>query len=381
MGADFYSSELYWNNLKPLDFEKGRQTAESIDDIEEKEKIIALIEKFEGYDLEGNFYHREGSITEVGSISILIAAYQGHGDPSECNSLMADIDRLLEQYKVMQAIGFTHNPKLLFNQIKETEYLRGIMDASKNELDIELYSTSEIADSELEKLVTFRGGLGIGLANLTDRAAEILSKYQGDLYLWELVEISDYAAEQISNIKGDVLAIGINTITDSVADRLSKYNGNLYFDDLDSISDTALEILASHKGTLGLDGLSDLSPNSADILSRHKAGLSLNGLTSLSADVAVLLANHRTDMDSVSLYLNGLTELSDEIATELAKHVGYLSLDGISSMSVSVAEILSSHEGRIDLGGLVEADQETWDILRNSPQMHLPDSETEEDDE
>jgi hypothetical protein len=220
MGAEFYSSELYWNNLKPLDFDKGRILAESIEESEEKEKILSLIDTFQGFDLGGNFYHRGGSVKEIGPISMLIAAYQGYGDPAESNSLMAEIDEIAEHSAIMTGIGFTQNPKELYSKIVEKRV---------EPLTRAISKLTSIPDNVIEILSGYEGDLDLsGLKKLSDAAAESLSKHQGNLYLGGLTQLSDPAAESLSKHQGYIALDGIRELS-AKAKKILSANPDIQF--------------------------------------------------------------------------------------------------------------------------------------------------------
>ena len=64
---------------------------------------------------------------------------------------------------------------------------------------------------------------------ITDEAAEILSKHQGALYLQSLTKISNAAAESLSKHQGDLRFQRLTELSDAAAKALSKsQKGNLF---------------------------------------------------------------------------------------------------------------------------------------------------------
>jgi formylglycine-generating enzyme required for sulfatase activity/predicted DNA-binding WGR domain protein len=159
-----------------------------------------------------------------------------------------------------------------------------------------------------------------GLTNLSDAAAESLSKHKRyELSLRGLTSLSDCAAAHLAKHKGDALLLdGLKSLSDAAAESLSKYKGyRLSLNGLTSLSDAAAH-LAKYKGDeLLLDGLKSLSDAAAESLGKRNGWLSLNGLTSLSNAAAESLGKHKG-----YLYLEGLTRLSDTAVESLAKHEG-----------------------------------------------------------
>jgi len=155
---------------------------------------------------------------------------------------------------------------------------------------------------------------------ITDEAAGILSKYPGDLELDGLTELSDAAAESLSKHKGGDLYInGVGKLSDAAAKSLSKYQGridgitllmdhdlanrfiddpeNVFLSEVRAITDEAAGILSKYPGDLELDGLTELSDAAAESLSKHKGG---------------------------DLYIDGVEKLSDAAAKSLSKYQGQI---------------------------------------------------------
>ncbi len=80
--------------------------------------------------------------------------------------------------------------------------------------------------------------------SITEEAAEILSSYEGTLYLTGLTELSESAAKSLSRHKGPEIElgdasdeIGLPTITDGVSEALAQYEGRLHLGGLKEMSD------------------------------------------------------------------------------------------------------------------------------------------------
>ena len=74
----------------------------------------------------------------------------------------------------------------------------------------------------------------MSLTQLSDAAAESLSKHQGYLNLSSLTELSDAAAESLSKHQEENLSLdGLAELSDAVAEPLSKYQGQI--NDMDRV--------------------------------------------------------------------------------------------------------------------------------------------------
>tara|TARA_Y100001933_G_C18898571_1_gene521492 strand:- start:132 stop:1058 length:927 start_codon:yes stop_codon:yes gene_type:complete len=167
-------------------------------------------------------------------------------------------------------------------------------------------------------------GLMMDLTELSDAAAEILSKH----------------ADAKFNNQKDRVSYGCD------------------FRNLASLSDKAASFFSKCEGYFNLDGLSDLSHSAAESLSQTPGSLNLNGLTELSDAAAKSLSRHEGVLN-----LNGLTELSDAAAESFSKHKGELSFAGLTSLSDAAAESLSRHTGYLSLRGLTELSQVSVESL------------------
>ena len=119
-------------------------------------------------------------------------------------------------------------------------------------------------------------------------AAGSLSDFRRNDYLElnGLKELSDSAAEILSKHKGDLYLNGLEELSDDVAATLSSHNNELRLSGITELSDTAAKNISKHVGALRLNGLKELSDNAAESLSMKEGRLSLLGITQLS-DIAL----------------------------------------------------------------------------------------------
>ena len=82
------------------------------------------------------------------------------------------------------------------------------------------------------------------LTSLSNAAAEILGKHEGDLYLGDLTSLSDAAAASLAKHEGDLDLNGLTSLSDAAAESLAKHEGHLDLRGLTSLSDAAAESLA-----------------------------------------------------------------------------------------------------------------------------------------
>jgi hypothetical protein len=383
MGADFFYKCLCWQKDKPLDFEAGRRRAEQIEDLEEQEKILGIITSLEELGLNTDqFYHREGAIISLGPVQMLLAAYQGHGDPDECNSLYRDLSAISDWEIILFLIGFDRVPVEMINQvcnrINDENYLRGLRDAQIGErFDISLDNLTKLSVEDAQVLGRCARNLSLlNLGELDYDIASELANCTGELALEGILKLSPSVAEGLVKHKGTLVLDGLSGLDESVAAILARHCGMLLLRDLEEVDDQVISLLSKHDGELCIQ-IHELNEKAARHLSKIKSPLYIEGLKQISVDVANALALHHGGM----LALNSIEEISIEVADALLKHKGHLSLSGITSLSPQVAEYLGSHNGKIDLDGLVELDHETRRILLRNPNILLPDDEGEVSDE
>lgn len=103
---------------------------------------------------------------------------------------------------------------------------------------------------------------------MEDEAAEIISKFEGDLSLDALNELSDAAAESLSKHKGDLYLYGLKDLSDAAAESLSKHEGELSLHGLTELSDAAAKSLVKKQPKFGRwkINLDNLPASAAQIL-------------------------------------------------------------------------------------------------------------------
>lgn len=228
---------------------------------------------------------------------------------------------------------------------------------NKGESDrlINLSNFNDISDKAALLLSKFDGALPLGgVTELSDVAAEALSKYEGtDLKLWGLTSLTDAAAESLSKCKGKWLFLsGITTLSDAAANSLSNYEGGaLKLQGLTELSDVAAESLSKFEGALDCCGLTSLRCKhlSDKLIGNSGRNDEFSKLIEISDAVAESLAG-----DVGYLNLSDLALLSDAAAESFSKCEGYLKLDGLVSLSDTAAKFLSKNKGRLYLNGLTE---------------------------
>ncbi len=115
---------------------------------------------------------------------------------------------------------------------------------------------------------------------LSDKALELLSGYEGELDLSGLTKLSDAAAEALAKHEGEglhgILYLAPNELSDNAAEALAKHKGSISID-VEMISDAAAESISKHQGELlFLDSLTELSDASAKSLSKYNG--EINGM-------------------------------------------------------------------------------------------------------
>lgn len=129
----------------------------------------------------------------------------------------------------------------------------------------------------------------------------------------------------------------LEELTDGAAEVLSKYKGSLYFPSLTYLSEKAAEYFGNHEGVLMLDGLTTISDKKAESLSRHKGGVSFDMLFDLSGGAA----EHLSKLTNF-LSLENLRLISDEAAEHLGNFQGiYIKMTSLFSFSEAAAKSLS----------------------------------------
>jgi uncharacterized protein YxjI len=233
---------------------------------------------------------------------------------------------------------------------------------SKHEGALSLDGLTELSDVTAERLSKIKGDrLSLnGLTELSDAAAESLSKFKGeDLMLDSLTKLSDTSghvalAEKLSKIKGDINFNDLTELSDTAAESLSRYEGDfLWLDGLTELSDAAAESLSKIKGELSLDGLIRLSDTAGHIALAEKLSktygpeLNLNGLTELSDPAAKYLSQIQS---GIWISFEGLTKISDEAAKSLAA----IDSDKIT-LPAEIEQIVEGYRGD------EQSDHDDWD--------------------
>jgi hypothetical protein len=212
------------------------------------------------------------------------------------------------------------------DRLEDVEAMRGLFGESVGNTELfeeagdGLWEEDEdgIIDEELAKaFIEDPDNVDLSGTEITDEAAEALSKSEGCLKLNGLTELSDAAAESLSKYKGELGLSGLTELSDAAAESLSKCKGDLHLNGLSELINEAAEFFADHKGCLELSGLTKLSDAMAESFSKHQGDLLSLGLTELSDAAAESLSKHKG-----VLFLDGLTELSDAAAAALAQKPG-----------------------------------------------------------
>jgi hypothetical protein len=153
---------------------------------------------------------------------------------------------------------------------------------SKCEWDLFLGGLTAFSDAAAESFSKHKGGVLYldGLTALSDAAAESLCKHEGEVRLSERLA-KEFLTKEVAEkfIKGELVhpesgclipdLSGFTKITDDAAEILSKFEGDLFLRGLTSLSDAAAESLSKHKGGLTLNGLTALSNAAAESLAKH----------------------------------------------------------------------------------------------------------------
>ena len=177
---------------------------------------------------------------------------------------------------------------------------------------------------------------------------------------------------------------GCTAIETAAAEILSKYRGDLDLDldGLTSLSDAAAKSFREYNSGLSLNGLTELSCAAAQSLSRSER-LYLDGLKELPVELARALvdADNVEVMRNVNpsftnpprvLSLNGLKLLSDSSARELAALVGDLLLNGLIGLTTEAAyHFANRHTGRLELGSVIHISDEGYRVLCGFPECEF----------
>jgi hypothetical protein len=362
MGAEFYYQCLGWEKDKPLNFDAGRKIVRELEDSDEAEDILRIIASLEEMLDADYFYHREGAVISLGGVNMLIAAYQGHGDPEECNSLFSDISKISELNDVLYAIGLGSPDEKLaglwFNR-RDMRYLEALRDAhQEGRFDIAL----EVEELSLEDAVF----LGYRAENLTltnlqkiDSAiAKEIAKCSASLDVKGYSDLSEDAAISLLEHSGDLDFILPCKISEKISESIATHKGELsicqeqnYYDSKTILNEELAAVLSKNQGSLFIWGVTELNADAAKQLSTIKGSLGIYDITEISADVAHELSKHKGEENNNSLSLDSISLLSDEAAGELAKHKGDISFRALKNISDGAAKFLASHSGDLRISG------------------------------
>ena len=129
------------------------------------------------------------------------------------------------------------------------------------------------SDDTINLLNETRPYLQLNTENLSDRAADRLTRYSNKVVLRYLRELTDTPshvalAKKLADQR-DVEFYSLNSLSDAAAESLSQHKGDLDLSSLNSLSDAAAKSFSGHVGTLRL-GTESLSDAAAESLSQHK---------------------------------------------------------------------------------------------------------------
>ena len=112
----------------------------------------------------------------------------------------------------------------------------------------------------------------MAVTSLSTNAGVSLGESEGDLRFHHLTELTDGAAEGLSR-HGDTLSMySLETISDEVAVALGSHQGGfLSLGGLNELSDAAAEGLIKYEGMLSVGSLDDIPESAATILRQHKS--------------------------------------------------------------------------------------------------------------
>jgi len=169
----------------------------------------------------------------------------------------------------------------------------------------------DLTPTVAESIRNFPGSLSIDDVNQlpTEFVAALLDGYSGPrLRISGYQFLTPEAAEVLSKFHGELGLGGDFDLTPEVAESLSKVRGNLYISDAEKLSAAAAAHLANHRGgSLGLNGVATLSDEAAAALSKHQGNLELNSLCEISEEGCLELAKHRECVELDSLDPETLT--------------------------------------------------------------------------
>ena len=230
---------------------------------------------------------------------------------------------------------------------------------------------------------------------IDDKAAEMLSGSSGNLVLNGLSEISDVAAEHLSKHQGYSLSLGgLRSLSDAALEsfclrELSGKKLHLPFEILENKTSLQARLTALKKAKIddliakseniltkelvqyfdsgvieSLDNFVAVEDDAIEIIIRNVrrffGNIRLKGLKFISEKVAKAFGG----LDQGSLDFPSISELSDEAAEGLSFFGGSsLNLDGLQKISANAAKSLSGYEGELSLNGLSDINLEVAENL------------------
>lgn len=248
---------------------------------------------------------------------------------------------------------------------------------------LSLHSLVELTDDAAAALSKYRGNR-ISLPNLKTLggspgyvalASTIAHDHSFITYLSGLTALSIPAARQLVDHRHP-LVLGLTELTEELASILSKHKGGKLVLPLRSLSASAAGALAEYQGELHLNSITELSTEAALMLAKHKGKLCLAGIETISHDAACALSESDVEIigmrslmhldesashiglaaklvnNNENLDLSNLKSISEKAAYILIKCKESLCLDGLHEISDGVAAALASHEGQLSLKGL-----------------------------
>ncbi len=239
-----------------------------------------------------------------------------------------------------------------------------------------LSGLTTLAIPAARQLVDHRHPLVLGLTELTEELASILSKHKGGKLVLPLRSLSASAAGALAEYPGELHLNSVTELSTEAALMLAKHKGKLCLDGIETIShDAACALAESDVEIIGMRSLIYLDDSDSHIglaakLVKNNEYLSLLNLKSISEKIAYILIKCRG-----SLYLDGLHELSDGVAAALALHEGELSLKGLSRLEDTPGHIALAQRaalGSISIDGIVELSVLCAEALARRSYVSLP---------
>jgi len=150
--------------------------------------------------------------------------------------------------------------------------------------------------------------------DLTYAVAKEIRSFPGHLSISDInVLPMEFISTLLEEFKGPSLSLGGNfELTSEAAEILSKYKGNLNLVDLEQLSLDAAQHLANHQGGPLYLGLTNPSDEVIFALAKHQGELGLNSVTELSEPACLALSKQPICVEMESLELESLTPVSIE---------------------------------------------------------------------